>query len=824
MRNVIVVAMCILLTAGSMHAQQEHVTNGSFSRSNVEDNGCILDWDGIDKNKRIIDGWTSGNGATPDYFNECHAISSDGWVYGSYGVPKNHHVAKPTVLNDGPMGQRPHAYGGLLARDILDDLRVKTYREYLRNTLAWPLVRGKTYKVSFVMAVSNGIYTGKASYPLPSLDLIFTNTNRTQKSEGLLDLNDLIIRGGGLQTIKVKGPFGPSNANNKNELQWLQITRYFEADQEWKYLLIGNLDPRLSTELDDSYVFIDDVSIREVVPCKCKDIQIVIKPDPAKPQPPDYKCCFTVEVHNPNGCTIESLDITYPDNHGGQPRTASISLSNMDYTAWSNSNFTYVTDGDEYCVTNGGPPQTVTAVVTMPSGERCSTQVELNCNCEECDPDDAPKVRLVPMTVQEPGQCCYHVLVENPSVCPGMKITGWSYELNGRTVGRDPESRDTDVEYTPVRLLTLCVPNGTKASVKITLHYEVRGKECPPVEYSLDISCECDCESAVKIRTRKVTAANGSCCYEILMKQDPACDQQVMSLGIRRPYSFDPFSAGAAVNEYSNQRYQRSLPSGELEMVGDVPRITPNVWTSMGTICPTKGGMNRYTLVLYTDKDATEACKTVPLDLDCPEDKDDCCNLLKVTARPYTSRDLLPLPNPCCGATVIEATLDRNIACATAVSFRMLFGSEGVFLPYGGRKFSLNGEKILLGIECGGPDCPCTRTIQALNENGEVICETTITLPKCDKPDGDPPFDPGPGGLDKKHDEHTPQTPIQCLTISAAKLIDLRGRVVTSFGDAVALDDKLVTKLSDMGVPPGLYVISGLDPNGQPCSKSVLVP
>ncbi|MBU3742699.1 MAG: hypothetical protein FGM24_10505 [Candidatus Kapabacteria bacterium] len=396
--------------------------------------------------------------------------------------------------------------------------------------------------------------------------------------------------------------------------------------------------------------------------------------------------------------------------------------------------------------------------------------------------------------------CCYNITIVNDGNCDvfGGEL---SYKLiadDGREI-TVPIPDFTTVPAGGYAVFKWCNDALAGQSAKLRVVLSLPDRECT---WDFTVDCEqkpkcSDCKSlAVRVQQDKDAAG---CCFDIDIANDGNCD----------------VIAAKAYFRDEDASYEGEIPLLPFKPIpgGGFAKFR---WCNDGLV-----GRQGIIRVVLTMSDNRTCEFEIPIKCEVP---DKCCDLMKVTARPYTSRDLLPLPNPCCGATVIEATLDYvNDMCDPIHEFRISGGGRPSYIMKRGQPITFATRTILLGIECGGPDCPCTRKVQALNARGEVICETNITLPKCSTPPP-PDLDPGPGGFQKQRQEDTPQTPTTCLTISAAKLVDLRGRVVTSFSNAVALDDQLITKLSDMGIPAGLYVISGLDPNGQPCSKSVLVP
>lgn len=705
MRNALVLAMCILLAFSRVDAQQEHVTNGSFTDANIKGvpfgNPCQLDDQGIDGNGRNVVGWTSGSLATPDYFRECSTPEA-------FGVPLNRFINDE--IPDGTPGIEVSAYAGIY---MFDDAPL-AYREYLRNALRSPLESGKWYDISFKIAAAlDGPWWadnskrfgasknfGAVANAIDAIDVVLTSKSGDksyyQQSNEVLNppakWSPQRIR------IDANESVGQRYFYNQQYPHWIQVSRRFQVVGDDKTdLFIGSLADDLvagkniqviGKQLGSNgygmiydqvvYVFIDDVSIKPVECAGCDAIKVLVNRDTDVPD-----CCYDITIVNDGNCEIGS---------------GNLSAKLM------------TDDGRE---------------ITVP----------------------IPDFAVVP--------------------AGGNATFKWC----------------NDGLY------------GGSANLRIIL-------SLPDRECAWDFTIDCgpkpkcaDC-SSVSVRAQQDKGDDG-CCFDIDIVNDGNCD----------------VIATKAFFKNDDATYESEIPLIPFKPIPGGGSASYR-WCNDG-LAGRRGSIR----VVLTLSDNRTCEFEIPIKCEVP---DECCDLLKITARPYTSRDLLPLPNPCCGATVIEATLDYvNDMCDPIYEFRISGGGRSSYVLKRGQPLAFTTRTITLGVECGGPDCPCTRTIQAVNAKGEVICEATISLPKCSTTGGN---DPSDGGFFKRSDENTPQTPNQCLTISAAKLIDLRGRVVTSFGDAVALDDKLVTKLSDMGVPPGLYVISGLDPNGQPCSKSVLVP
>ncbi|MES2762916.1 MAG: gliding motility-associated C-terminal domain-containing protein [Bacteroidota bacterium] len=219
--------------------QTEYITNGSFEQID----SCYGQPAGIGFD---VFGWSGCKG-----WSNPIASSSDLWCEN----PKVGNVTPPNVI----AGYQIPRTGNNMSAILINGGIIQNYREYLQNSLAYPLQNGKQYKLTFFISYNN-------------VDCNSTQFGVKFYNQKLNDLSRLWLT-----------DVSPNAINDitkvvSDSISWQLITIRFTANGSEKYAVIGNFEDstKLSYTLpcDTSfwgnlhmaggYYFIDDVSMIEV--------------------------------------------------------------------------------------------------------------------------------------------------------------------------------------------------------------------------------------------------------------------------------------------------------------------------------------------------------------------------------------------------------------------------------------------------------------------------------------------------------------------------------------------------------------------------------
>lgn len=223
---------------------QNLILNGDFEKYDQ----CIDDFGEIG----IAKGWFQQVGSA-DYYNRCNKKMN------FVGVPKNFNGYQNSFSGDG--------YAGLFLFDYDKRYSKNGFynREYLQTELALPLMAGKRYKFSFYfnLADSAKYYTSHFSACF-STDLL----NKLKINESVLTCVNKI-------SVKVEASKAMDKSNwNKLEIEYIASggemyvsIGFFNDDitnRTFKRLIRKNRISNLEVEEENSYYYIDNVSLTEI--------------------------------------------------------------------------------------------------------------------------------------------------------------------------------------------------------------------------------------------------------------------------------------------------------------------------------------------------------------------------------------------------------------------------------------------------------------------------------------------------------------------------------------------------------------------------------
>lgn len=223
---------------------QNLISNPSFEAYTAcpERNGDI---------KKCISWSTTSSSSTPDYFNRCFQKGKISGV--ALGVPQNSEGFKEPVSGD--------AYVGLAVY-----FKKSFYtREYIQNSLKEPLEKGKKYKLSFYIALSD-------------------SSEFTSDHIGV----DFSVMPNGISSFAPEPLLSSRNSlhisipNSQNNHQWIEVEAEFVARGGEEYMIIGSFRPnmtekeyrkRLKKNLLNcsnsecaAYYYVDEVFLEELIP------------------------------------------------------------------------------------------------------------------------------------------------------------------------------------------------------------------------------------------------------------------------------------------------------------------------------------------------------------------------------------------------------------------------------------------------------------------------------------------------------------------------------------------------------------------------------
>ncbi|HEY9083548.1 MAG TPA: gliding motility-associated C-terminal domain-containing protein [Vicingaceae bacterium] len=222
------ITVFFLVIALPFKAQENLVPNGSFEEYNNCPSGGGISW---------VKNWYSPTLGSPDYYNVCATNSQ-------LGVPQNGRGYQMPKTGD--------AYAGFYVRANSNN------REYLQVELAQPLKEGKKYTVHFYLSLSD-----IDEISIWNIGMYFSNLAIYSSTFAVFAPN---------LTPQILNKEG----NYLNWEEWAEVKGEYMAQGGEKFITIGNFKDNANTDtlfisgLNQSnpnltYVFIDDVSITEII-------------------------------------------------------------------------------------------------------------------------------------------------------------------------------------------------------------------------------------------------------------------------------------------------------------------------------------------------------------------------------------------------------------------------------------------------------------------------------------------------------------------------------------------------------------------------------
>jgi OmpA-OmpF porin, OOP family len=233
----------------SISIAQNLVVNGNFNQYFR----CPSSYSQYNNNiKDLLPGWGTVNKSTPDFFHRCSQNSE-------VGVPSNFAGNTEPLVGDG--------YIGLILRVDKDTYPFSlAYSEHITGVLDYPLVRGKTYCLTFyyAFAQNSGIKTSGLGVYFSNDRPMFEDYDDYYNFKPQLMLhNDSLL---------------------KSELGWHRLSATYTAAGGEKYITLGNFLPALQSLVEKNnpimsndtrffaYYYIDNVSLVEVVDDECAEL------------------------------------------------------------------------------------------------------------------------------------------------------------------------------------------------------------------------------------------------------------------------------------------------------------------------------------------------------------------------------------------------------------------------------------------------------------------------------------------------------------------------------------------------------------------------
>jgi len=223
------VLLCCFLASWS----QNLIKNPSFE----EFSNCP---EGLGNLASDVDFWSTPTLGSTDYFNGCSL---------AMGTPENFNGKQPADFGEG--------YAGLYL------YAPKDYREYLQVALKEPLVKGKTYQVSFYISLAE-----RSDFAVKEFGLLFSNNKITVETRKQFSKKLWYsLKGNTYHYMEI----GYTNfyADTKD---WLLVHTQFQAKGTERYLLLGNFKNNKRTRLfrtrrtakQGAYYYLDEVVLKPV--------------------------------------------------------------------------------------------------------------------------------------------------------------------------------------------------------------------------------------------------------------------------------------------------------------------------------------------------------------------------------------------------------------------------------------------------------------------------------------------------------------------------------------------------------------------------------
>jgi len=203
-----------------------------------------------------LPGWGTVNKSTPDFFHRCSQNSE-------VGVPLNFAGNTEPFVGDG--------YIGLILRVDKDTYPFSvTYSEHITGVLDFPLVKGRTYCLTFyyAFAQNSGIKTNGFGIYFSSDRPLFEDYDDEYSFQPQIMLH--------------------SDSLLSSEAGWHKLSATYTAAGGEKYITMGNFLPALQSKVEKhkpqisndtrffAYYYFDNISLVEVVEDECKEFSALL--------------------------------------------------------------------------------------------------------------------------------------------------------------------------------------------------------------------------------------------------------------------------------------------------------------------------------------------------------------------------------------------------------------------------------------------------------------------------------------------------------------------------------------------------------------------
>lgn len=184
-----------------------------------------------------VDNWSTPTEGSTDYFNVCSE---------AMGAPKNFNGSQPADFGDG--------YAGLYFYAPQD------YREYLQAELNAPLLKDKTYRVSFYVSLAE-----RSDYAVKEFGILFSKDKIEIPIKNELSKKHLYKETANKYTFM---EVGYSNFYSDTK-DWIQVYTQFTAKGDERFMTLGNFKNNARTRLfktkksaqQGAYYYIDMVTV-----------------------------------------------------------------------------------------------------------------------------------------------------------------------------------------------------------------------------------------------------------------------------------------------------------------------------------------------------------------------------------------------------------------------------------------------------------------------------------------------------------------------------------------------------------------------------------
>ncbi len=196
--------------------------------------------EGLGNLSNDVDFWSAPTLGSTDYFNGCSV---------AMGTPENFNGKQPADFGKG--------YAGLYLYAPQD------YREYLQAELETPLIKGRTYQVSFYVSLAE-----RSDFAIKEFGLLFSNNKiELQTRKAFTKKLWYQLKGNSYSYLEI----GYTNFYSDTK-DWLLVHSQFEAKGNEKYMIIGNFKNNKKTRLfrtkrnakQGAYYYLDEVVVKDM--------------------------------------------------------------------------------------------------------------------------------------------------------------------------------------------------------------------------------------------------------------------------------------------------------------------------------------------------------------------------------------------------------------------------------------------------------------------------------------------------------------------------------------------------------------------------------